>query len=289
MILSLAISLLLGVLPLPAPADTAPPAPVEPAKSTPVPSWYDRVNAGSPGAFAPMRSFNATYGLIWSGVQAARLDAQCVSSPETHEIRATFKVATTGAARALYKLDAIHVSVVNRDTLHPVYLEQTELNSRKHTFSRVDFTPTEAVRVDRDLKKDAHDPTAIGKPRQHRYPNLYDMQSVLLYLRSLPLAIGDERTLPLMTSGSPYLATVKVVGRNRVKVKAGEFAAIECSLKLEKIKKDGTLEPRKGFKSARAWISDDANRLLIKAESEVFIGSVSVELEQVTFPDAAPR
>ncbi len=286
---SLAISLLLGILPLAATVDSPSPAPVESAKGAPIPSWYDRVNAGVPGAFAPVRSFDASYRLIWGSLQAAQVDAQCVSSPAKHEIHTTFKVTTTGAARALYKLDATHVSVVNRDTLQPVYLEQTELNSRKHTFSRVDFNPVEAVRVDRDLNKDPHDPTATGKPRHHRYPNLYDMQSVLLYLRSLPLATGDEKTLPLMTSGSPYLATIKVVGRDRVKVKAGEFAAIECALKLEKIKKDGTLEPRKGFKSAHAWISDDANRLLIKAESEVFIGSVSLELEQVTFPDAAPR
>ena len=236
-----------------------------------------------------MRSFNASYGLIWGSLQAAHVEAQCVSSPATREIRTTFKATTTGAARALYKLDATHISVVDRTTLLPIWLEQTELNSRKHSFSRVDFTPAGAVRVDRDLKKDEHDPTAIGKPRRYRYPGLYDMQSVLLYLRSLPLAPGDEKTLPFMTASTPYVATVKVLGRGRVKVKAGEFAAIECSLKLEKIKKDGTLELRKGFKSARAWISDDANRLLIKAESEVFIGSVSLELEQVTYTDAAPR
>ena len=291
MLLPLAISLLLGILP-PAPAPDAPaPAPVESSKgeTAPLPSWYSRVDAGAPGGFAPVRSFNATYSLTWGKLQAAHVDVQCVSSPVTGEIRSTFKATTTGTARALYKLDASHVSVVDRTTLRPRWFEQTELNSRKHSFARVDFSPAEAVRADRDLGKDAQDPTAAGKPRRFRYPGMYDMQSTLLYLRSLPLASGDEKTLPLMTAGSPYVVTIKVVGRSRVKVKAGEFAAIECSLKLEKVKKDGTLEPRKGFKSARAWIGDDANRLLIKAESEVFIGSVSLELEQVSYPDAASR
>ena len=145
------------------------------------------------------------------------------------------------------------------------------------------------MRVERDLKKDENDPTAVGRTHRLRYPGLYDLQSTFLYLRSLPLAQGDEKTIPLMTAGSPYLATIKVVGRNRVKVNAGEFAAIEVSLTLEKIRKDGTLEPRKGFKSAHAWISDDANRLLIKAESEVFIGTVDLELDQVTYTDGAAR
>ncbi len=290
MLSSLAISLLLGVLPLSAvAADVTPSPPSESPTSKPTPVWYSRVNTEVPGAFAPVRSFNATYSLTWGGMQAAHIDAQCVSSPAKREIRSTFKATTTGAARALYKLDATHVSVLDRATLQPVYLEQTELNSKKHTFSRVDFTPEEATRVDRDLKKDEHDPTALGKTRRYRYPGLHDMQSVLLYVRSMPLATGDEETLAFMTSSSPYLATIKVLGRSRVKVKAGEFTAIECSLQLEKINKSGLLEPRKGFKSAHAWISDDANRLLIKADSEVFIGSVSLELEQVTFPDAAPR
>ena len=280
---------MLGVLSTSATPATPSPPPAEPAKTEALPPWYGRVNAGAPGAFAPVRSFNATYGLLWGDLQAAHVEVQCVSSPATREIHSTFKATTTGAARVLYKLDATHVSVVNRTTLQPIWFEQTELNSRKHSFSRVDFTPEEAVRVDRDLKKDEHDPTAISKPRRYRYPGLYDMQSVLLSLRSLPLAQGDEKTLALMTAGSPYLATIKVVGRSRVKVKAGEFPAIECTLQLEKIKKDGTLEPRKGFKSARAWISDDANRLLVKAESEVFIGSVSLELEQVTYTDTAPH
>ncbi len=290
MLSSLAISLLLGVLPVSAAPDAPPTGTVEASKDAkPLPAWTGRVNAGAPGAFAPIRSFDAAYRLTWGSLQAAHVNARCVSSPATGEIRSTFKVATIGTARALYKLDATHVSVVNRATLLPVQFEQTELNSRKHTFSHVDFTPPGAVRVERDLNKNERDPSAIGKPRRYEYPNLYDMQSVLLYVRSLPLVQDDEKTLPLMTAGSPYLATVKVVGRSRIKTKAGEFAAIECTLKLEKIKKDGTLEPRKGFKSARAWISDDANRLLVKAESEVFIGSVSLELEQITYPDITPH
>ncbi len=287
MLSSLAISLFLGVLPV----SVAPNAPEPPPSKDPgpLPAWYGRVDTGAPGPFAPIRSFDATYRVTWGGVQAAHVEAQCTSSPATHEIRSTFKANTTGAARLLYKLDATHVSVVDRNTLLPVFLEQTELNARKHVAARVDFTRADAVRVERDLKKDEHDPTAVGKAHRLRYPELYDMQSAFLYLRSLPLASGDEKTIPLMTAGSPYLATLKVLGRSRVKVDAGEFAAIEVSLRLEKIRKDGALEPRKGFKSARAWISDDPNRLLVKAESEVFVGTVELELEQVTYNDGPAR
>ena len=281
MLASLAITLSLAVFA----SQEIPAAPAPPVASpAPLPAWYGRVNVGAPGAFAPIRSFHASYRIAWGNVQAAHVEVQCVSSPESQEIRSTFRASTTGAAPTLYKVDATHVSVVNRNTLLPISVEQTELNARKHVFARDEFSPTEAVRTTRDLNKNEHDASGVGKPRTFPYPNLHDMQGVLLYLRSLPLAQGDEKTLPVMTAGGAYLATVKVLGRNRVKVRAGEFPAIECYLTLEKVKKDGTLEPRKGFKSAHAWISDDTERLLVKAESEVFIGSVNLELEQVTYP-----
>ena len=109
------------------------------------------------------------------------------------------------------------------------------------------------------------------------------MHSAMLYLRSLPLADGDEKTFPVMAANTPYLVTVKVLAHERIKTQAGEYAAVRCALSLEKVNKFGQLEAHKGFKSAEAWISDDANRLLLKVASEVFVGSVNLELTKVTF------
>lgn len=115
------------------------------------------------------------------------------------------------------------------------------------------------------------------------------MESAFLYMRSLPLAVGQTRTLALMTPGSPYLATIKVVGKGPVQVKAGSFPAFEYALSLEKVNKYGQLEPRKGFKSALVWVSDDDNRLIVKAVADVFVGAVTVELESVQYTDGGVR
>ena len=220
--------------------------------------------------------------MIWGGVEAAHAEAQVSSPPDGAETRTEVKAGTIGLARTLFKLDATHLSVVDRRTFRPHRLEQTERQSTKNVSTRVDFTADGAARRTR-AKAESTD-AAFHKPREFPYPGLFDMEGVFLYLRSQPLHPGDEKTLLLMTSGSPYLVTVKVLGRSSVQVKAGSFPAIECSLALEKVGKNGVLEPRKGFKSADAWISDDANRLLVKVQSEVFIGSVTLELEKVTYP-----
>ena len=181
----------------------------------------------------------------------------------------------------MYTLDATHLSVVNRRTLHPVRLEQSEETSGKRLTDHVDFSPGEAVRTNSNSQKKKDQ--AKSRPRHFPYPELYDMNSALLYTRSTPMTAGAEYTLPLMTATSPYLATIKVLGRNRVRVGAGEYPAIECSVALEKINRHGELEPRQGFKSAHAWMSDDADRLLLKVEAQVWVGAVSLELEKVNF------
>ena len=182
----------------------------------------------------------------------------------------------------LYKLDATGTCVADRRTLRPVRFEQRQDASGKHNYTRVDFTSQEAVRTNVDPSAPPPDPSK-SKPRVFPYPGMYDMHSALLYLRSLPLADGDQKTFPVVAANTPYLVTVTVQGHERVKTRAGEYPAIVCSLAREKINKLGALEEHKGFKSARAWISDDKDRLLLKIETQVFVGSVNLELDKVTF------
>ena len=172
--------------------------------------------------------------------------------------------------------------MADRHTLRPVRFEQRQETSGKRTYTRVEFTPSEAIRSNADPRVTPADP-AKAVPRHFPYPGMFDMHSALLYLRSLPLADGDERIFPVVASNTPYLVTIKVLDHERIKTRAGEYPAVRCSLSLQKINKHGELEAHKSFKSARAWISDDSDRLLLKIETEVFIGSVNLELDKVTF------
>lgn len=263
----------------------APPPPASPSPAAPLPAWVSRVNAGAPGAIPAPRPFKAAYRLSWSDLDAAHAEANCTISPDGSQIVTRITGSTQGLARTLYQVDGTHVAIANRRTLHPVKMDQTELETKKRKTSHVEFNPGGAVRkttiVDKNtgasIGLDLHD-------RSFLYPDMFDMHSALLYVRSLPLNTGDSRTLITMTAGSPYLATIKVVGRSTVKTAAGQYQAIECSITLSRINKQGELEPHKAFKSAQVWLSDDADRLIVKAEAQVFIGTVTLELTRVTFP-----
>jgi len=76
---------------------------------------------------------------------------------------------------------------------------------------------------------------------------------------------------------------VTVRARERITVPSGTYNAIKFNLQLNKIGKQGELEPHRKFRSATAWISDDPDRLLLRIEAQVFVGTVFAELQSVEF------
>jgi len=114
------------------------------------------------------------------------------------------------------------------------------------------------------------------------------MFSALLYLRSQPLRQGDVYRVVVYPATNAYLATLTVVGRERLAVEAGDFPAIKLDVQLKKIGKKGELEPHKKFRRASVWVSDDDDRLLLRIVASVFVGNVFAELQSVRFPTSQP-
>jgi hypothetical protein len=68
-----------------------------------------------------------------------------------------------------------------------------------------------------------------------------------------------------------------------VRVRAGSYSTIKLDLKLQRVSKKNELEPHRKFKRATIWISDDNDRLLLRIESQIFVGTVTAELQSVHF------
>ncbi|MEQ1850931.1 MAG: DUF3108 domain-containing protein, partial [Chthoniobacteraceae bacterium] len=79
--------------------------------------------------------------------------------------------------------------------------------------------------------------------------------------------------------------TATVLGREKIKVAKRSWDAIKCDLKLNGVQEDFALKPHAKFKKAFAWFSDDSDRLLLKVEAEVFVGSIWAEMQSVEFPE----
>lgn len=98
-----------------------------------------------------------------------------------------------------------------------------------------------------------------------------DPLSIFYYLRLRPLKVGTTFSVYTFTDGKLYPLKVKVVGKEKVRVKAGTF---DCFVLVPSRTTGGLLKRGR----MKVWLSDDERRLLVKMRSELAIGHISAEL-----------
>ncbi len=242
--------------------------------------WRDQLKPPlQPGPFPLPRAQTGVYRFGWSGITAAEA-AIDFSRKEEGQLELKVTAKTTGTARTLWQMDAVHTARCNAATLQPISFEQTEKYRRTSTTTKAEFTPKQVVRV-----LETNPPTKKAKPKRFKFKDLTDLHTALLLVRSQPLAKGDKYSMVVYPDRDAYLARVDVVGPESIKVAGKTYKAIKLQLSLQQVTKKRTLEPHPRFKGAYAWVSDDTDRLLLKIESEVFVGSVWMELQSVKFAD----
>lgn len=243
-------------------------------------AWESTLTGSSPPVFPNSRPMHARYSFNWSGFPCAAAEIR-LSKSTGDRLQLNVTARTSGLVRALWKYDAVHTSLIETGTLHPVSVTQTETERGKKTLTELSFTPAGVT------SKVSETPGARTKVRRFDFPHLFDLQSALLYLRSQSLQERNVQRIVVYPATDPYLATVTVLGRERVTVPAGTFNAIKFDLQLNRIK-GGQLLPHRKFRRATAWLSDDADRLLLKIDAQVFVGTVVCELQAVDFENLKP-
>lgn len=234
--------------------------------------WQDELSPPGPGVFPALRPVKLYYECGWSGFTAGNVEAS-FEEPEPGICVMDAKLGTTGVVRGLWRMDATHRARMNAATLKPIAMRQEEFYRAKTIKTALVFHDDSVTRL-RESTADKNP----ARMKTYKYPNLYDLASALLYVRSQRLQAGDRYTVVVYPATAPYLATVTVVGRGPVKVKAGSYPGIELELRLQRITPEMTLEPHPKFKRATGWLSDDKDRVPLKLTAQIFVGSVWAEL-----------
>jgi hypothetical protein len=170
-------------------------------------------------------------------------------------------------------------SIADARTLRPIEAQQNETYRSKKIATHLTFSSNGVIRV----RTEGEGPAAKIKTKQFDFPNLLDMHSAALYLRSQPLTQGSTYRLVVYPATNAYLATVTVLGREKISVRAGAYNAIKLDLRLKRIDDHLELQPHKKFRRATIWVSDDAERMILRLEAQIFVGTVFAELQSVHF------
>ena len=239
------------------------------------PSWESTLTKDPPGNFPELRPVRTTYHFGWSGFTAGVGDMHFTNTGDKRfQLEATGR--TIGLVRAWWKLDASYRGLANAETLRPIESKQTEIYRKKKLVTDLTFTDSGVTRA-------RTEGTGAKAAKPFNFPGLFDLHSALLYLRSQPLSDHSVYRIVVYPATSAYLTTVTVLGRERVSVRAGTYNAIKVDLQLKRLGKNLELEPHRKFRRATVWISDDANRIPLRIEAQIFVGTVFAELQAMHF------
>lgn len=240
-------------------------------------NWEATLSKDPIGNFPEMRPLRASYRFGWSGLTAAAGDVH-FTKPSEKKFQLDGTGRTIGFVRALWKLDVSYQAIASAETLRPIETQQIENYRSKKIVTHLAFTNNGVTRSRTEGKG-----AAASKTRQFNFPNLFDLFSAMLYLRSQPLKERTVYRVVAYPATNAYLATVTVLGREKISVHAGSYSAIKLDLRLKRIGKQRQLEPHRKFRGATIWVSDDPERLLLRIEAQIFVGTVFAELQSVSF------
>jgi Protein of unknown function (DUF3108) len=240
--------------------------------------WQATLSKEPAGNFPELRPLRASYRFGWSGVTAATGEIHFTKpSNDRFQLHGTGR--TIGFVRALWKLDVTQRAVANSKTLAPIETQQSERYRSKKIVTDLTFTSNGVTRA----RTEGEGAAAKTTKRDFAFPELFDLHSAALYLRSQPLKQGSVYRLAVYPATNAYLATVTVTGRDKISVRAGTYNAIKLDLQLKRIGKHLELETHKKFRHATIWVSDDGERLILRIEAQIFVGTVFAELQSVRF------
>jgi len=241
------------------------------------PAWESILSKDSPGNFPELRPVQTIYHFGWSGFTAGTGEIHFSKTADKRfQLEASGR--TIGLVRALWKLDANYRGLADAETLRPIESKQTEIYRKKKLITDLAFTNSGVTRT----RTEGFGAGATTS-RPFNFPGLFDLHSALLYLRSQPLNDHSVYRIVVYPATSAYLTTVTVLTHERVSVRAGTYNAIKIDLQLKRIGKKLDLEPHRKFRRATIWISDDENRIPLRIEAQIFVGTVFAELQAVRF------
>jgi hypothetical protein len=101
---------------------------------------------------------------------------------------------------------------------------------------------------------------------------VHDILSSLYRVRATPLTVGRNMRVSIYADGRLYAATVNVLRRETVTVRAGTFSC----LVVEPILQSEAIFVQKG--RLWIWLTDDERRIPVLMQSAIPVGKITAEL-----------
>ena len=175
---------------------------------------------------------------------------------------------TSGIIKWFFKIDDVYESYFDKETIKPYYFKSKidEGGYKKHRNTRFNYDSKKAYVQDFINQKD----TIVA------FSNVQDMMSSFYYLRTQDvkgMKKGDEIAIDMFMDSQVYPFKLRFLGKEVLKTKFGKIN----TLVFRPLVQSGRIF--KAEESVTIWITDDANKIPIKMQADLSVGSLRAELQ----------
>lgn len=213
--------------------------------------------------------FRIHYGFLNASYATLQLEETILNNKEVYHVKGYGE--TTGMAKWFFKVEDDYQSYFDKETIKP-YKFIRKINEGGHTKDiEINFDHAQNKAVITDYK---HNKTNTLKTPD----NVQDLLSAFYYLRSnfntSNIKVGEEMTLNLLyEDDETFKFKLKFLGKEVIDTK---FGGVKC-LKFRPYVQSGRVF--KEEESLTMWISDDENKIPLRVQADLAIGSLKADLE----------
>lgn len=192
-----------------------------------------------------------------------------------YEGRDAYHIVGTGSTYKSYdwffKVRDRYETYIDKERLLPLRFLR-DVNEGGYSF-------TNDVRFDHNLNK------AKSKGKEFKTPAcVQDVLSAIYYARNIDYSkykVGSRIPFSLFLDDEVFFLHIRYLGKEKIKTKYGTFNAI----KIAPLLIEGTIF--KGGDEMMVWVSDDENKIPLRVDSPILVGSIKVDMiayENLAFP-----
>lgn len=209
--------------------------------------------------------FRIHYGFVDAGEASISIEKKMIKSGKSvYYMRGVGK--STGMTRWFFPADDVYETYMDTKTLLPVEfvrdVNEDGVIIKRHIY----FDRSDSTAIDAQLDKDS----VFNFDRE-----MHDIFSCFYYARSMDVTgikVGDIKVLDVFLDHELFPFMLKYQGKEELKT---DFGKIRC-MKFMPVVQEGRVFKEK--ESMTIWVTDDANRVPVRLQSDLMIGSVKIDL-----------
>ncbi|WP_354330389.1 DUF3108 domain-containing protein [Pedobacter sp. CG_S7] len=211
------------------------------------------------------------YKLKYGFITAAEATIKVLNTDLKFDGNSTYKLSvdahTSGTFDVFYKIRDRYDSYIDKDTLTPYFYQE---NVREGGYRRED-----KARFTQSIRKIVSNRGTFTGPTHQTF----DLVSAYYFARSLDISkmkLGDEFALNYFLGDEISQLKIAYMGKEVINTKLGNIRCLKFS---------PSIQPGRIFrKDSRLylWITDDGNRVPVKAQVEILVGAVTMEIKSAS-------